>query len=137
MHTTSGNRWKGPPMKLLTALMLTPISGQAATVFDGYEAYYATLPNRLFEGEGTVSGPQKMIEVREGMLRINGRTLNRNRIKAFANEIASDSDLGLGTTAYFAAEWTCAENTPTAGVETSESICILCSNPLSEQPCHV
>lgn len=121
-------------MKLLAVLLFAPVISQAATVFDGYEAYYATLPHRLFEGQGlelqpyslegddrirfgwqgTVNGRQKKIEVRDGLLRINGRTLNRQRVKAFSDEIPSDSDLGLGTTAYFAVGWTCVENTPTS-----------------------
>lgn len=119
-------------MKLLAVLLFSPVIAQAATVFDGYEAYYATLPNRLFKGQGVelqpyslkgdaqvrfgwqgnVNGRQNKIDVRDGLLVINGRTLNRSRIKVFADEIASDSDLGLGTTAYFASGWTCVENTP-------------------------
>lgn len=121
-------------MKFLAVLLFAPVIGQAATVFDGYEAYYATLPNRLFEGQGielqpysvegddrvrfgwqgSVNGRQKKIEVRNGVLKVNGRTLNRQRVKAFPDEIASESDLGIGTTAYFSAGWTCVENTPTS-----------------------
>jgi hypothetical protein len=130
---------KTVPMKFLAALILLPALGQAATVFDGYEAYYETLPNRLFRDKGTelqtyslegddvarhewhgmAAGRQQRIDVRDGQLKINGRVLSPKRVRAFPDEVVSNSDLGLGTTVYFSTGWVCVENTPASASGTA------------------
>lgn len=126
-------------MKLLIALVLAPALSQAATLFDGYEAYYETLPNRLFqdkgkelqpyglegddvarhEWHGMAGGRQQRVEVRDGQLKINGRVWGPKRVKAFPDEVVSNSDLGLGTTVYFSRGWVCVENTPASASGTA------------------
>ena len=109
-------RSKTVPMKFLAALVLVPALGQAATVFDGHEAYYETLPNRLFR---VAAGRQQRIDVRDGQLKINGRVLSPKLVRAFRDEVVSNSDLGLGTTVYFSTGWVCVENTPASASGTA------------------
>lgn len=105
-------------MKCLMAIFVTPVLVQAATVFDGYETYYESFPNRAFQGRGIqlqpyslegedvmrygwsgmAAGRQQKIEVCEGQLKINGRVLSTKLVKAFRDEVAHESDLGHGTT---------------------------------------
>lgn len=119
-------------MKCLAALFLLPAVTSAATVFDGYEAYYASLPNRMFQSQGIAlqpyslegddvvryawqgkaAGRHQRIELRDGRLQINGRFLLPKQVKAFPDETVSETDLGAGTAAHFAAGWLCVENTP-------------------------
>lgn len=121
-------------MKYLIALLMAPVLAQAATTFDGYEAYYASLPDTLFHGEGiqlqsyamegddemrygwqgVVAGRRQALEVRDGVLTINGRVLKRSRIQPFPGEAVGETDLGMGAVAYFSPNWTCVENTPTS-----------------------
>lgn len=121
-------------MKYLIALLMAPVLAQAATTFDGYEAFYASLPDTLFHGDGiqlqpyamegddemrygwqgVVAGRRQALEVRDGVLTINGRVLKRSRIRPFPGEAVGETDLGMGTVAYFSPSWTCVENTPTS-----------------------
>ena len=121
-------------MKYLIALLMAPVLAQAATTFDGYEAYYASLPDTLFHGDGiqlqpyamegddemrygwqgVVAGRRQALEVRDGVLAINGRVLKRSRIQPFPGEAVGETDLGMGAVAYFSPNWTCVENTPTS-----------------------
>lgn len=121
-------------MKYLIALLMAPVLAQAATTFDGYEAFYASLPDTLFHGDGiqlqpyamegddemhygwqgVVAGRRQALEVRDGVLTINGRVLKRSRIRPFPGEAVGETDLGMGTVAYFSPNWTCVENTPTS-----------------------
>lgn len=121
-------------MKYLIALLMAPVLAQAATTFDGYEAFYASLPDTLFHGDGiqlqpyamegddemrygwqgVVAGRRQALEVRDGVLAINGRVLKRSRIRPFPREAVGETDLGMGTVAYFSPNWTCVENTPTS-----------------------
>jgi hypothetical protein len=121
-------------MKYLIALLMAPVLAQAATTFDGYEAYYASLPDTLFHGDGiqlqpyamegddemrngwqgVVAGRRQALEVRDGVLTINGRVLKRSRITPFPGEAVGETALGMGTVAYFSPNWTCVENTPTS-----------------------
>ncbi len=121
-------------MKYLIALLMAPVLAQAATTFDGYEAYYASLPDTLFHGDGiqlqpyamegddemrygwqgVVAGRRQALEVRDGVLTINGRVLKRSRIQPFPGEAVGETDLGMGAVAYFSPNWTCVENTPTS-----------------------
>ncbi len=114
------------------AAAILPATAQDKAVFDGYEAYYATRPDRLFrtpgveltpyaiEGEdglrhgwqGQVNGRVQRVEQKDGQVRINGRRLPARRIHIFPGESISDTDLGMGTTAFFAKDWVCLENTP-------------------------
>lgn len=121
-------------MKYLFALLMAPVLAQAATMFDGYEAFYASLPDALFRGDGiqlqsyavegddemrygwqgVAAGRQQTLEVRDGLLTINGRTLKRNRIQSFPGEAVGETDLGMGAVAYFSPNWICVENTSTS-----------------------
>ncbi|WP_374317002.1 hypothetical protein [Aquabacterium sp.] len=40
-------------MKYFIALLMAPVLAQAAATFDGYEAFYASLPDTVFHGEGS------------------------------------------------------------------------------------
>ncbi len=126
-------------MKYLAALFLAPVLSQAATIFDGYEAYYASLPNRIFQSPGVklepysvqgddtsrfgwhgmAAGRQQRVEVRDGQLKLNGRSLPLKLVKTFPDEVASNMDLDRGTIAYFAQNWTCVENTPSSASGTA------------------
>lgn len=121
-------------MKYLIALLMAPVLAQAATTFDGYEAFYASLPDTLFHGDGiqlqpyamdgddemrygwqgVVAGRRQALEVRDGVLTINGRVLKRSRIQPFPGEAVGETDLGMGAVAYISPNWTCVENTPTS-----------------------
>lgn len=121
-------------MKRLAALFFLPALTQAATVFDDYETHYASLPNRVFQGQGiklqpyglegdevtrygwrgVAAGRRQTVEVRDGQLKVNGRVLPRRIVKAFPDEVVSDSDLDHGTTAFFSKGWICVENTPSS-----------------------
>lgn len=119
-------------MKLLGPLLLLPTLASAGTVFDGYGAYYATLPGKLFYGKGvdlqpysvrgdkgirlgwsgTAGGRQHAIEIRNGVLSVDGFAFRPSTVNTFPDETVNDGDLGIGTTAYFAPGWACVENTP-------------------------
>ncbi len=121
-------------MKYLFALLVAPALAQAAITFDGYEAFYASLPDTLFHGDGIqlqpyamegddemrygwqgmAAGRRQTLEVRDGSLTINGRALKRSRIQPFPGEAVGETDLGMGTVAYFSPNWICVENTPTS-----------------------
>lgn len=123
-------------MATLGAVLLLPaLSACAAKVFDGYEAYYRTLPNRLFPGHGhaltsaslegddaeryewhgRAAGRQQKAVIREGQLSLNGQVLRPRLAKVFPGEFVGETDLGFGTTAYFApGGWSCFENTPSS-----------------------
>lgn len=119
-------------MKRFAPLLLVPTLASAGTVFEGYEAYYATLPGQLFtekpielqpyrvQGDqggrlgwsGTAAGRSHKVEIRDGVLAIDGYVAKRRSVKAFSDEAVSDGDLGIGSTAYFSSAWACVENTP-------------------------
>ncbi|MCG2576841.1 hypothetical protein LZ012_07525 [Dechloromonas sp. XY25] len=119
-------------MKLLGLLLLLPALASAETVFDGYGAYYATLPGQLFNSKGinlhpysvrgdkgirlawsgTAGGRHHTLEIRNGVLAIDGLVLKPSTVTTFPDEVVNDGDLGIGTTAYFAPGWACVENTP-------------------------
>lgn len=126
-------------MKLLTALVFVPVMSHAATLFDGYEAYYASLPNQLFhdkgkalqpyslasddlvrhQWQGNAAGRKQRIELHDGQLTINGRLLKTKDITVFPDEVVSNTDLGAGTSVYFSPGWLCAENTPASASGTA------------------
>lgn len=119
-------------MKLFGALLFLPALASAGTVFDGYEAYYVSLPGQLFHGKsidlqpyslrgekgvrfgwsGIVENHRHVIEIRNGVLTVNGHVLNRKSVNAFPGEAVNDGDLGYGSAAYFAPGWVCVENVP-------------------------
>lgn len=118
--------------KLFVSLMLLSTLASAGAVFDGYEAYYATLPDQLFSSKGVELKPYSMqgdegvrfgwsgisagrnhtVNIRDGLLAVDGRTLKPKAVRVFQDEVVSDSDLGNGSVAYFAPGWACVENTP-------------------------
>jgi hypothetical protein len=116
----------------LPLLLSTP--GWADTVFDGYKAYYSTLPDRLFKGtaleleaysllgdaipprylwQGKVAGRAHNVQIHEGMLEVDGRVIEPATIKVFPGEFTlerdSDSIAGMGAMAFFSAQWACVE----------------------------
>lgn len=127
--------------KLLKVALLVPFLAAADPVpFEGYEAYYATLADRLFDLQnpatlepysvagtralrfGTVAtagGHSHQIEVRPGAVVVDGRGLRLKAVHVFPNEVANDGSLGLGTLAYLASGWACLENTPSSASGTA------------------
>lgn len=119
-------------MNYFVALLFLPTLALAAEVFDGYETYYSSLPNHLFqssgvelepfslEGEqdiryiwqGMAAGSRHKVELKEGKVILDGRTWLAKSIKAFPGEVVNAGDLGRGAVAYFATGWACVENTP-------------------------
>lgn len=119
-------------MTYFGALLFLPALASAGTVFDGYEAYYATLPGQLFHGKnidlqpyslrgdkgvrfgwsGSVENHRHMIEIRNGMLAVDGHVLNPKSANTFPGEEVNAGDLGRGSTVYFAHAWVCVENIP-------------------------
>lgn len=126
-------------MNYFVALLFLPTLALAAEVFDGYETYYSSLPNRLFlssgvelepfslEGEqdiryvwqGMAAGGRHKVELKEGKIILDGRTWLAKSIKAFPGEVVNAGDLGRGAVAYFAAGWACVENTPASASGTA------------------
>jgi len=118
--------------KAAVILLALPSLLHAATVYDGYEAYYASMPNLLFrsrgvelqpysvEGDesirlgwsGAAAGKRLRLEIREGRLSLNGRTLRPRHTTVFPGEVMSETDLGMGATALVSGPWLCVENTP-------------------------
>lgn len=126
-------------MKLPAALLFLPALASAGTVLDGYEAYYATLSGLLFQGKGVelqpysvqgdeavrygwsgvAAGHQHKVEIRDGVLEVDGRVLKPKSVNAFPDEVVSDGDLGNGATAYFASGWACVDSTPASASGTA------------------
>ena len=126
-------------MRYLSALLLLPGLAYAGTVFDGYDAYYATLPGRMFTGAGTALQPYSVVgddsvrygwqgttpsgkhkvEIRRGILSIDGQAIRSKSITVFPNETVDAGDLGNGTMAYFSPGWACVENTPASASGTA------------------
>lgn len=126
-------------MKLLGPLLLLPALASAGTVFDGYEAYYAKLPGQLFHGKGihfqpygvkgekavrlgwsgTAGGRQHVLEIRNGVLAIDGQVIKPAAVNTFPDEVVNEGDLGIGSIAYFTPEWACVENTPASASGTA------------------
>lgn len=119
-------------MKAAVALLMAPVVAHAGTTFEGYEAFYATLPDTLFHGpgvelqphasvgdehlhyawRGVVAGRRQALELRNGAVTLNGRVLSRRRVHAFPGETVDRQDLGMGSVAHFAPGWLCVEGTP-------------------------
>lgn len=126
-------------MNHFAVLLFLPTWALAAEVFNGYETYYSSLPNRLFlssgvelepfslEGEpevryvwqGMAAGRHHKVELKEGKIILDGRTWLAKSIKAFPGEVVNAGDLGRGAVAYFAAGWACVENTPASASGTA------------------
>ena len=128
--------------RLALALMTTPALAVAgAEPFEGYEAYYATLPDTLFKAEsavtleahGSPSGDTvrlsgrggasgngtHSIEVGNGNLIVDRQAARIKAARVFPGETVSTGDLGRGTVAYFATGWACVENTPSSASGTA------------------
>lgn len=119
-------------MKAAVALLMAPVVAHAGTTFEGYEAFYATLPDTLFHGpgvelqphahvgdeeihygwSGVVAGRRQALELRDGAVTLDGRVLSRRRVHAFPGETVDRQDLGMGSVAHFAPGWLCVEGTP-------------------------
>jgi len=120
----------------LLALLLTApaLAAAQAQVFEGYEAYYATLPGTLFKaadarsldarsppGDDAVylrwrgaAGGQKIrsIDIGNGNLVIDRQAVRIEGARTFPGETARAEDLGRGAVAYLAAGWACVESAP-------------------------
>ncbi|AUH51788.1 hypothetical protein CXB49_13640 [Chromobacterium sp. ATCC 53434] len=120
-------------MKRLAWIVLClPSAAQADKLFDGYEAYYSTLPGQLFRGgshglapfgsegseaviygwTGRDAGRPHAVELHDGWIKIDGKALRMRSVKAFPGEVINAEDLGRGAEAYFADGWACIEGTP-------------------------
>ena len=129
-------------MRLAAALclLLPAIPVASPIVFDGYEAYYATLSDRLFEAKtaveleayslegsesahfrwaGIAQGQRHVVEIRKGALSIDGHVLRLRSARVFPSETATDEDLGRGSVAYVATGWMCVENVPASASGTA------------------
>lgn len=129
-------------MKLIALALMTPALAVAgAEVFEGYEAYYATLPDTLFKSKGAVElkahpSPSngsvhlswrgnvrgrvvRSIEVGNGTLLVDKLVARIKAERIFPGETVSAGDLGRGTVAYFAPGWACVENTPSSASGTA------------------
>ncbi len=126
--------------RLAIALFAPALSAAGTQVFEGYEAYYATLQGTLFKAEdaiqldaqpspsgasvnlkwrGKVGGRvTRSVEIGNGVLVIDQQQPIRTT-RAFPGETISAGDLGRGTVAYFTSGWTCIENTPSSASGTA------------------
>jgi hypothetical protein len=121
--------------KLMLMALVFPSLAFADAIFNVYDEYYATLPDRLFkekfiefsffalEGdkdqglayfwEGTLDGREYKIIVREGndndKLLINGHVINYKKIRTFPGDTGTIKLTGMGEkpVAYFAPGWLC------------------------------
>lgn len=119
-------------MRLLVALFI-PTVAFAGPVFEGYDAYYSTLPAPLFKSsekvslkpysvrpendvklawDGEVEGVRRKLILEKGTIRLDQRVFRMNAAKAFPGETLDAGDLGMGTEAYLAGAHVCLENTP-------------------------
>ncbi|MCB5194996.1 hypothetical protein [Deefgea salmonis] len=117
-------------MKILPIVAIClPLVVQAEDVFHGYEAYYSTLPARLFLGErhdlqldsitesndlayawqGSEAGAQHSATLRGGRIKVDGKFLKNRSVKAFPGEVVDAGDLGRGSSVFFAKGWACLE----------------------------
>ncbi|MBS0450562.1 MAG: hypothetical protein JSS14_04565 [Proteobacteria bacterium] len=129
-------------MKLLAMLLLAPaLAAAGPREFEGYEAYYATLPGALFKATSAIAliartSPSDgsvhlrwrgmtngygnhTIEIGNGSLVIDRQVVRLAAARVFADEAAGNGDLGRGTLAYFASGWACLENTPSSASGTA------------------
>lgn len=119
-------------MKRWIALFI-PVMACAGPVFEGYDAYYSTLPAPLFKSservllqpysvrpendvkltwEGKISGVRRKLTVDKGTIRLNQRLFKIKASRAFPGETLDVSDLGIGTEAFISGDRVCLENTP-------------------------
>lgn len=113
--------------------LLFPAFACAGPVYDGYEAYYSTLPSPLFQEagrqllrpysvpkndgirfawEGRVNGEARRVALEGGTIRLGNQSFRISAAKAFPGETLHKSDLGTGTEAFFHQDYVCLENTP-------------------------
>lgn len=119
-------------MRHLLALFI-PTVAFAGPVFEGYDAYYSTLPAPLFRSsekvplkpysvrpeddvrfawDGEVAGVRRKVILEKGTIRLDQWVFRMNAAKAFPGETLDTGDLGMGTDAYLAGAHVCLENTP-------------------------
>ncbi|AAQ59799.1 hypothetical protein [Chromobacterium violaceum] len=118
--------------RLAWIALCLPFGAQAGNLFDGYEAYYTSLPGQLFRGgshelepfsregsedviygwKGRDAGQQHAVELRDGRIKIDGKAFPVRSVKPFPDEVVNAGDLGRGAEAYFAPGWACIEGTP-------------------------
>lgn len=117
----------------LTVLLCLFGREAACQTFEGYDAYYATFPNRMFSDRGQELDPstdlradgravwqthspdgRHRVEVRPGgsVFTIDGRSIRPSSIRTFEQEVATPFDLGSGATAFFTPSLACIEGTP-------------------------
>lgn len=112
--------------------LFLPFLASAGDIYEDYDAYYDSLPGRLFAAQGvdlkaysiqggkglrfgwsgTIQGRRHEVEIHNGVLIVDGRIAKSRSISSFPGETLSEDDLGIGSTAFFAPEWVCVENTP-------------------------
>lgn len=106
-------------------------SAWGGEVFDGYPAFYKSLPTRLFKeadartllnsysenGEslsfswdGKVNGKSRYVEIDGGKIRIDNTRLKITKAVVFPGETADASDFSIGTQVYFADGYTCIDS---------------------------
>jgi len=90
---------------LLLTLILVSGAASSATVFDGYPAYYSGLERTLFKENSST----KFKGMKNQSLYWEGHRFRLNQATIFANETATDEDLGLDPRAYKYASYGCAE----------------------------
>jgi hypothetical protein len=112
---------------LALALALTSVAVQAQT-FEGYDAYYASLPRPVFAQKGSIvllsqwTNKGELLQLWRGekdghdvrlaglTLKLDGRTLRLDRAVAFPRE--TPATLSSSATLYLAGEWGCLEGSP-------------------------
>ena len=127
-------------MRPLAIMLLIPTVACAAPVYDSYEAYYSTLAFPMFEEtgrqllrpysvpkydgvhlawDGAVKGEARRVAIEKGVIRLGKQSFRINAAKVFPNETLNESDLGLGTEAFFGRGYVCLENTPASASGTA------------------
>lgn len=112
--------------------LFLPFLASAGDIYEGYDAYYDSWPERLFFAQGfdlkaysirgskdihigwsgIIQGHRRKIEIHNGVLIIDGYVAKSRSISTFLGETLNEDEFGIGSTAFFAPEWVCVENTP-------------------------
>ena len=119
-------------MKLLVTLFI-PTVACAGPVFEGYDAYYSTLPAPLFDSsekvllepysmrpdsdiklawEGEIGGGRHKLVLDKGTIRLDRHVFKIKAARVFPAETPDASALGIGTGAFYSDDYVRLENTP-------------------------
>ncbi|MFC7420230.1 hypothetical protein ACFQNF_10070 [Iodobacter arcticus] len=117
----------------LACLFLLASFANAGNTYDGYESYYSTLSDAIFKSAdkheleafstppsgnikyswgGKIKGQQRHISVSNGLIKIDGKSLQIPKARIFPGEIANIEDQGRNADVYLSKDYACLESVP-------------------------